>query len=56
MTSVAGVFACGGITGEPRQISKSAGEGAVASLSAFRYLTGQEMRNLGWALQDEWHK
>jgi thioredoxin reductase (NADPH) len=55
-TNVPGVFACGDITGEPWQISKSIGEGAVACLSVFRYLTGQEMRNLGWALQDEWQR
>jgi thioredoxin reductase (NADPH) len=55
-TSVPGVFACGDITGEPWQISKSVGEGAVACLSVFRHLTGQEMRNLGWALQDEWQR
>jgi len=55
-TNVPGVFACGDITGEPWQISKSIGEGAVACLSVFRFLTGQEMRNLGWALQDEWQR
>jgi thioredoxin reductase (NADPH) len=55
-TSVPGVFACGDITGEPWQISKSVGEGAVACLSAFRLITGQEMRNLGWALQEEWQR
>jgi thioredoxin reductase (NADPH) len=55
-TNVSGVFAAGDITGEPWQISKSVGEGATACLSVFRFLTGQEMRNLGWALQDEWQK
>lgn len=55
-TNLKGVFAAGDITGEPWQISKSIGEGAVACLSAFKYLTGQEMRNLGWALQDEWER
>lgn len=53
-TNIEGVYAAGDITGEPWQISKSIGEGAVACLSAFKFLTGQEMRNLGWALQDEW--
>jgi len=53
-TNIKGVFAAGDITGEPWQISKSVGEGAVACLSAFKFITGQEMRNLGWALQDEW--
>ena len=55
-TNIKGVFAAGDITGEPWQISKSVGEGAVACLSAFKFLTGQEMRNLGWALQDEWER
>ncbi len=53
-TNVAGVYAAGDITGEPWQIAKSVGEGAVAAMSVFKYLTGQRMRNLGWALQDEW--
>lgn len=53
-TNIQGIYAAGDITGEPWQISKSIGEGAVACLSAFKFLTGQEMRNLGWALQDEW--
>ena len=55
-TNIEGVYAAGDITGEPWQISKSIGEGAVATLSAFKFLTGQEMRNLGWALQDEWEQ
>lgn len=55
-TNVSGVFAAGDVTGEPWQISKSIGEGATASLSVFKQLTGQEMRNLGWALQDEWER
>ncbi len=55
-TNIEGVFAAGDITGEPWQISKSVGEGAVACLSAFRFLTGRRMRNLGWALQDEWEQ
>lgn len=53
-TNINGIYAAGDITGEPWQISKSIGEGAVACLSAFKFLTGQEMRNLGWSLQDEW--
>jgi thioredoxin reductase (NADPH) len=53
-TNIKGVYAAGDITGEPWQIAKSVGEGAVATLSVFRFLTGQRMRNLGWALQDEW--
>lgn len=53
-TNVTGVFAAGDITGEPWQVAKSIGEGAVAALSVFKFLTGQQMRNLGWALQDEW--
>lgn len=55
-TSVSGVFAAGDVTGEPWQISKSIGEGATAALSVFKLLTGQEMRNLGWALEDEWER
>lgn len=55
-TNVAGVFAAGDITGEPWQVAKSMGEGAVAALSVFKFLTGQQMRNLGWALQDEWQE
>ena len=55
-TNIKGVFAAGDITGEPWQISKSIGEGAVACLSLFKFLTGQEMRNLGWALQNEWER
>ena len=55
-TNIEGVFAAGDITGEPWQISKSIGEGATACLSAFKFLTGQQMRNLGWALQDEWEQ
>lgn len=35
-TSVAGVFACGDITGEPWQLAKAVGEGAVAGHSAAR--------------------
>lgn len=53
-TNVAGIYAAGDITGEPWQIAKSVGEGGVAAMSAFKFLTGQRMRNLGWALQDEW--
>lgn len=53
-TNVPGVFAAGDITGEPWQVAKSIGEGAVAALSVFKFLTGRQMRNLGWALQDEW--
>jgi thioredoxin reductase (NADPH) len=33
-TSVAGVYACGDITGEPWQLAKAVGEGAVAGLNA----------------------
>ncbi|MDR1954439.1 MAG: NAD(P)/FAD-dependent oxidoreductase [Candidatus Methanoplasma sp.] len=33
-TSVTGVFACGDITGEPWQLAKAVGEGAVAGLNA----------------------
>ena len=33
-TSVPGVFACGDITGEPWQLAKAVGEGAVAGLNA----------------------
>ena len=53
-TNLSGIYAAGDITGEPWQIAKSVGEGAVAALSVFKFLTGQRMRNLGWALQDEW--
>jgi thioredoxin reductase (NADPH) len=33
-TSVTGIFACGDITGEPWQLAKAVGEGAVAGLNA----------------------
>nr|AIF26120.1 putative thioredoxin reductase [uncultured bacterium Ad_139_A06_contig2] len=36
--NIAGVFACGDITGLPYQYIKAAGEGNVAALSAVRYL------------------
>lgn len=55
-TNISGVFAAGDITGEPWQITKSIGEGAIAALSVFKFLTGQEMRNLGWALGEEWER
>ncbi len=37
-TNVPGVFAAGDCTGRPYQIAKAVGEGAVAALSAVRYL------------------
>ena len=39
-TNIAGVFACGDITGTPYQYIKAAGEGNVAALSAVKYLEG----------------
>lgn len=39
-TNIAGLFACGDITGTPYQYIKAAGEGNVAALSAVNYLTG----------------
>ncbi len=39
-TSVPGVFAAGDCTGKPYQLSKAAGEGNVAALSACDYLAG----------------
>lgn len=36
-TSVAGVFACGDVTGRPWQVAKAVGEGAVAGLSAAEF-------------------
>lgn len=41
-TNIAGLFACGDITGTPYQYIKAAGEGNVAALSAVNYLA--EMR------------
>jgi thioredoxin reductase (NADPH) len=38
-TNIAGLFACGDITGAPYQYIKAAGEGNVAALSAVNYLT-----------------
>lgn len=55
-TNILGVFAAGDVTGEPWQVSKSIGQGATAALGVFKHLTGQEMRNLGWALEDEWKR
>ena len=37
-TNIAGVFAAGDCTGTPYQVSKAAGEGQVAALSAVDYL------------------
>ena len=37
-TNIAGLFACGDITGVPYQYIKAAGEGNVAALSAINYL------------------
>jgi len=39
-TSVAGVFACGDITGEPWQLAKAVGEGAVAGHNAAGWAKG----------------
>lgn len=38
-TNIAGLYACGDITGAPYQYIKAAGEGNVAALSAVSYLT-----------------
>lgn len=38
-TNIAGLFACGDITGAPYQYIKAAGEGNVAALSAVNYLS-----------------
>lgn len=40
-TNIAGVFACGDITGTPYQYIKAAGEGNVAALSAVSFLSGK---------------
>lgn len=37
-TAVAGVFACGDITGKPWQVAKAVGEGAVAGTAAANYV------------------
>ena len=50
-TNIPSVFAAGDITGEPWQIAKSIGEGAVAALSAYRYLTGESVIDLGWSIE-----
>ena len=39
-TSVAGVYACGDVTGKPWQIAKAAGQGAVAGINAAAYIKG----------------
>ena len=39
-TEVAGVFACGDITGRPWQVAKAVGQGAVAGMSAADYVKG----------------
>lgn len=38
-TNVAGVFACGDVTGWPFQVSNATGEGLIAAQQAVRYLT-----------------
>jgi len=39
-TEVAGVFACGDVTGKPWQVAKAVGQGAVAGISAADYVKG----------------
>jgi thioredoxin reductase (NADPH) len=39
-TNLAGLFACGDLTGQPYQYAKSVGEGNVAALSAAAYVDG----------------
>jgi len=39
-TSVAGVYACGDVTGRPWQIAKAVGQGAVAGMNASEYVKG----------------
>jgi len=39
-TSVAGVYACGDVTGRPWQIAKAVGQGAVAGMNAAEYVKG----------------
>ena len=39
-TSVKGVFACGDITGKPKQIAKAVGQGCIAGSSAADYVRG----------------
>lgn len=41
-TNIAGMFACGDITGAPYQYIKAAGEGNVAALSAVNFLSGRK--------------
>ena len=40
-TNIPGVYAAGDVTGKPEQIAKAIGEGAVAALSAYRYITSK---------------
>lgn len=44
-TNIAGLFACGDITGAPYQYIKAAGEGNVAALSAVNYLAEKQKKN-----------
>lgn len=43
-TNIAGLFACGDITGAPYQYIKAAGEGNVAALSAVNYLADNKTK------------
>ncbi|SMB93299.1 thioredoxin reductase (NADPH) [Desulfonispora thiosulfatigenes DSM 11270] len=43
-TNIPGVYAAGDVTGEPYQLAKAVGEGAIAGLSAAAYLEGKEKR------------
>jgi len=45
-TSIKGIFAAGDITGGLRQISTAVGEGAIAGVSAYRYIRALEGKNV----------
>lgn len=46
-TSVDGIFAAGDITGQPWQVAKSLGEGAIAAISAYKAVSGQTRGMIG---------
>lgn len=49
-TRVEGIFAAGDITGQPWQVAKSLGEGAIAAISAYKAVSGQTRGMIGWGL------
>lgn len=50
-TSVDGIFAAGDITGQPWQVAKSLGEGAIAAISAYKAVSGQDRQMIGWGMR-----